>query len=979
VKGLRAAWFVTNYWQRALVLGCSPFVAAVVAFLLPNELAVVKVALAFSVLLLYPGWLLALAIGGQSPPQAADSRGRAGLAVAFGLSIGLWMFVGGLLQWVGSTLAVAGAAAAIVLGMLALAAARAPFADQVPKSRRKRRDWLELALFWGSVLVVVVIFAQYAAVWRPTDRWTYAGVTRSILDTGNLQPTAPAPNIALNPRLDLSPWLVQLALLVRMSGVELTNVYSFYVPPLLLVVALCAIYGLARAILSTRWAASLAVAVLVILWMADIGVPALAAFPWQERMLLRIEGGEASVGQWALLGRIIEDKFLLLFILLPVALSSMWRYFLQGGRRSLAALAILLAGVVIVHPLGVVYFTFGFAGFALLRCVQRPSRPIAVRGLAIALLIVVSASVPALQSVQLATTTTTAGTQPLAGQAFLDAAIDYGIWAAPWSEFVYAAHPGLLIRRDWLVTACILLIVLLFWRGWRRPASQFLAGSIGVTLLVAFNPILAPWLAQVISRVFLARMAWPLLLPGVLVLAMAVEWLLAWLRLRRNMALPQWGRALFTASILIGLLLWQAPRVASGLGLLGQIQAAALAPADIEVLQFLRLLDPKGSTLLAEEWLTNELPAFVGHMHGIAFRGKDSHPGGYRVMRDFYDDDLVDVGKLQVLDQYGIDFAVAPLESALDAQLSQLAPAISAIYHNKRYRVYTLRQGWQKTGAMPQLLQAGRALTEGDSTSAIALAEVVLRSDQGDITARQVLSAALALQGRHDEALAALQPLQDDWGAAPWVGPLVANVYRLQAAIAEQRGAGRSELADAYRSAFAADPANLYYGRELAALNAAAGGELLSWDEREEIIGAFEAAAILEPNLLSYQWRSALWALGDMYELLGRPEKAEAAYRKAFSLTRPGDTEAEAVERLGRFLVRQGQGDEARGLYAWALERNPNASVLYAALADLEELYGYPEAALLVWRSGATANPWALWPYIETGKKMLEDALDALH
>jgi tetratricopeptide (TPR) repeat protein len=965
-------------------LGGSLLAMAGAAALLPSTegpmapwLAGIKTALAFAVLLIFPGWLLAATI------QRRLHFGRAEAATAFGLSLGLWLSLSSVLQLTGASLTIAGAVTIFVTaGLVGTAAVRTTTsgnAERRPPLRTKRRlaNLLELALFWSSVLIVLVVFFDHAAIWRPTDRWTYAGILRTLLDSDSLQPGALAPNIPLNPRLDLSPWLVQMALLVRLSGVEMAQVYSYYVPPLLLVLALCAAYGLGRAVLGLRWAAALAVAVLAIAWLADVGVPALAAFPWQERMLLRIEGGEASVGQWALLGRIIEDKFLLLFVLLPVGLTWMWRYFLHGGRRYLLTLAVLLAGIAVVHPLGVVYYAFGLGGFAFLRCVQRPMQPILRRGFVLLVLLGVAAAVPALQTVQQRAVTAAAGAQPLRGQAFLDLAIDYGLWAATWSEYVYAAHPGLLLRREWLLVASVLLL-LLAWRGVRRPAWQFLAGSIGAVVFIAFNPLLAPWLAALISHVFLPRMAWPLLLPGALALALAAKSLLASLRLRWGTMGAAWGPMTVAGALLLVLGLASGQRIVLGLGLLDEIQAAGLQETDREVLHFLRGLDGSTRIVLAEEWLTNELPAFAGRgVHGLAFRGKDSAPGGYMAMRDFYDDDSLDATKLQVLDRYGVDLAVVPLGSALDVQLGQLRPGIARVYENSDHRVYALAEGWQRAGAIPQLLAAAQAQTAGDSTEAALQAEAALRLAEQNVTARQVLAASLALEGQHTKALAAIEPLRATWGDQPWFQQIEGNIYRLQGAIRERQGKELEETAAAYQEGWAADPANLVLGQKLATLDAAGGGRLLAEDERQAMIETFAAAAAPRPGDLSYLQRARLWALADVYELLGEPAAAEATYRAALALTRPGDTEGEAAARLGRYFVRQGRIDEAQALYTWALERNPNAPVLYAAMADLAVLRHGPEAGALVWQGSAATNPRAPWPYVEAGKLRLREALDA--
>lgn len=194
-------------------------------------------------------------------------------------------------------------------------------------------------------------------------------------------------------------------------------------------------------------------------------------------MLLRLDGGQSTLGQWALLGRLVEDKFLLIFVVLPTLQALLLRYLGHSGRAHLLLLALTATVAVLLHPLGIVFAGFSFAAllpFQLFKLRSpRERRTRLLRLGSLALLLVLGLFVPLLQRQQVAAAN---GDMvfTVRGQPMIDYLISLGLWVSPASDSFYALHPYLIGRRALLVLALLLLPVLLLVHHLRKPDVQWL-------------------------------------------------------------------------------------------------------------------------------------------------------------------------------------------------------------------------------------------------------------------------------------------------------------------------------------------------------------------------------------------------------------------------------------------------------------------------------------------------------------------------
>ncbi len=115
-----------------------------------------------------------------------------------------------------------------------------------------------------------------------------------------------------------------------------------------------------------------------------------------------------------------------------------------------------------------------------------------------------------------------------------------------------------------------------------------------------------------------------------------------------------------------------------------------------------------------------------------------------------------------------------------------------------------------------------------------------------------------------------------------------------------------------------------------------------------------EAAGELEAAVGLAEKPATLAALGKAYEVLGRPREAEAALEKALDLA---PRNAQALGRLGNFLLRAGRSGEALFYLEKAAESSPRSAVLQNNLGAAYRRLGRPGAALEAFGRAARAAP----------------------
>ena len=214
--------------------------------------------------------------------------------------------------------------------------------DPRPWSATRRRSSL-IALFYWLGLALALIVMGYLAYKAPEpfslrDRISYQAAIRRFLDSGT--PFASTWPLSFtnsdNARWTYVPWLISLAEVIKVGGGDLLSIYLHLMPPLLAGTSLLITFGLAYEVCRSRFAAAAAVLIQSLFLATSVGV-------------------RDGTGYTFLL-RLVEDKFVVAFLLAPAAWWLTLRYLRRGRIREIATLAIVLLASAFLHPLGMMEY-----------------------------------------------------------------------------------------------------------------------------------------------------------------------------------------------------------------------------------------------------------------------------------------------------------------------------------------------------------------------------------------------------------------------------------------------------------------------------------------------------------------------------------------------------------------------------------------------------------------------------------------------
>jgi len=715
----------------------------------------------------------------------------------------------------------------------------------------------------------------------------------------------------------------------RVAGVEPVDVYSFYLPPLLLVMSLLAFYSLARELFKNRNVALLATLIQVLYCVSSIG-----AHDW--------------IGQ-GFFDRIVEDKFLIWLLILPVAVLFMLKYLSSGKGKHLLPLALSAAVLGLTHPMGLVQCGISFASFALVHLLFNLERGKSIRFLVIFIPLLLFLLVPLVQRQMMAT-------QVTAGPAF-----DYAggvesqfilsrtrLWIFSALENQYMAHPHLVAHP--LTVLAILLTPLLIQYIRKSVAAQFLFSNMAVPLLVLYNPITAPLLGRLITPWLLWRVSW--VLPVSLtvsfflykIIRRAQRSLLPFSFLARRPYFLQMIPVLAVVLVAISL----PGHIADGLGFLRERKEKAMSQSERDLLVHLRERVAPDSVIMAESDINSHIPAFVSSARVLTFRYRASPLAREDVDR-FYRTRLVNDSVLDILERWTARYVIVEREHELAFQFALLPSLFTRLYQNAEYELYEV-----VPGSGPNHVVAGNTyLIQGEWDEAIAEYEKALALNPEDTLAYLGLGQVYQAQARREEAQAA---------------------YRQAIAVCSDNVLARISLAEVYAAGGKTEEAIRQYQEALRlgpgyrASFEALGDLYLAQGKGYEAFRQYEKAIDLPPDTGDYHL-----ALGDLYWATGLLEKAIAEYKAAIAL----DPHSWRVDYLGSWTgymrlatayQAEGRLDDAMAVYQQAIALEPGVGQAYTRLGSIYLAEGLTGQAVALYQDAARRNLNSAWPHLELGK-----------
>jgi tetratricopeptide (TPR) repeat protein len=892
--------------------------------------------IAFVTVLLLPGFLLSGLVFSREELSWPER-----LPVAFVLSLGLLSLPAVALLALHTSLAILGWISVVinvVLGGLYLLRQQKHAQDStsVQDVPHSRINGFLLAASLLSALAVVCVFLLTASTWSFGDNWSYLLYIRRYLDLPLTAAVSAIPGMeGISARGAFNSWWVLQAFVDRAAGVEPVDIYSFYLPPLLLIVSLLAFYSLAQALFQSRNAALLAMLLQVLYYFSSIG-----SHDWIGR---------------GFLDRIIEDKFLIWFILLPVTLLLMLRYLSTGKRKQLLLLVLSTAALALTHPMGLVQAGISFASFALLYLLYNLKRDKILRVVVIFIPLLFFLLVPLAQRDLMATQVTGGAAFDYVGGVESQFILSQArLWIFSAVDNQYMAHPHLVAHP--LTILAILLTPLLIPYLRQSLAARFLFSNMAVPLLLLYNPITAPLLGRLITPWMLWRVSW--LLPVSLTLGFFWDKIIGWAQ--RSLAeFPFCARRPYVGQMIpiLAVVLMAVPLqayIADGLGSLRERKERTLSQYERDLLLHLREHVVPGSVIMAEPAFNDDIPAFVGDVGVLTFRS-NAPPSVLEDISRFYGARLANDSIFGILRRWNARYIIIEQGHPLAFQLELLSPLFTRLYQNAGYALF-------EASADPgtQYAIAGNTyLMRGEWDKAVAQYERALALNPTDTLAY--------------------------WG--------LGQVYQAQDKSQEAR--------DAYRQALAASPDNVWARHSLAGLYAQEG-------QMEEAITLIQTGIQLSPDYLA-----SFEVLGDLYRMQGKADQAFGQYAKA--IESPPDTgdyhlalgdlywtkglskqaiaeyqtavaagphawkvylgQWDAIVRLAQAYLAEDELEDAIAVYQQAISSAPNFEVAYTRLGNLYLAQGFPKSARALYREASRHNPNSAWPHIELGKLYLQQGM----
>jgi tetratricopeptide (TPR) repeat protein len=940
VKQLRLK-YVSNVWavqRRPIVLKTVTLLLALIFTTLVNTKTIsfpnpwLATVITFATVFILPGFLLSGLVFSKE-----DLSWPARLPAAFALGVGMLSLPAVIFLVSHANLEILGwvsAAINIILGGLYIWVTGGRVADGT-RATVSLADSLNPFLFTLTLLAVSGVLYLYlitASTWSFGDVWSYLFHIRRYLDHSLTAIITTFPNGDAPGRAAFSSWVILQALMDRVATVEPLDVYSFYFPPILLIVSLLAFYSLAHALFHNRNASLLALLLQVLYYLSSIG-----SHEWVGR---------------GFFDRIIEDKFLVLLILLPITVLLMLKYLESGKRKHFLPLALSTLALGLTHPIGLAQWGISLASFAFLHLLFNLKRDKILRFVIIFASLLLFLLVPFVQRQIMVGAGTAFGYAE--GSEIQFSLSQTRLWMFSAVKNQYMAHPHLVAHPLTLLAIVLTPLLIPYLR--HSMAAQFLFSNMAVPLLLLYNPISAPLLGRLITPWMLWRVSW--LLPVSLTLGFFLDKIIRWIQGSLTEVSLCVGRphVLQMVPVLIVVLMAIPLQgyIADGLGSLKERKERTLSQYERDLLLHLPEQVAPGSVIIADPALNDYIPAFVGDVRLLTFRW-NGLPSATEDIERLYGARLVDRSVLDALHRWNARYLVIKRGHPLALQFDLLPFQFTRLYHNDGYAVYQVSPAAESS----HVIVGNTYFLAGEWDKAIAEYEQTLAFNPDDTLAHMGLGQVYQAQARKAEAQAeyerAISARPDNVMARLALAELYATEGKL------------AEAVDVAQKAITLPP------------NYPASFEVLGdlYRMRGEGDLAFEqyAKAIeFPPNTGDYHL-----ALGDLYWAKGLPERAIAEYKAAVTLA-PHFWKVymghwNGYLRLAQAYQAQGKLEDAIAVYQRAINSEPNFELAYTRLGDIYLAQGLTKQAIALYQDASRRNLNSAWPHIELGKLYLQQGM----
>ena len=708
--------------------------------------------LAVGLIIVLPGWLLISLVD-----SSIHWAHRIGMAPA--VSAGMWGLLGLVLISEHSNITIYLRIVVIItlaLGVLFIVVNIKKKADHIEHSTSKS--------FWGKWAIILVrltllvafclvvgLFIQTVNI-SHVDRWVPEGFIRHYLDADRFLSSGfyISDNTISSARNAVNIWMPLLAVVIKLTYFNLFDIYSFYLPPVLIFLSCFSMFALAFELFDNANTA-LFVVLLQILYLSS------GVFP-----VVEIGSGL----KW--LFRINEDKFTLWFMILPGVLAMTVRYLLRGRRGWLFVLGIGIFTVTLIHPLGLVFFGIIFGGYAIFEVILitiqffriRKAResiskiinhPLLKKIIWLSFILVFLLAIPILQ-------------RKYQSQAISDVGRSSTFFEVSWSDptsYIESLGNGnfridpSVLDNQFIILALVVTPWLVF-RGIKSFSARFLAAGMIVPLVLVFSPV-APFVGSLVTVILLWRLLW--IMPVAFVITFAVFDFIQWIHSRRIFQ----GQTQLL--VILPLMVWVVtialiPQIVSASQILWNMNnrwnyhPASVSIDDRALFEYLRKNAEDKSTIFANQTINDNIPGLVGRVYGVTFF--DYPPILSQTNDDlayFFSTHIVTQRHLEILSLHQAQYRVRPTDDPLTQQFASLKPAFLEIYENNSWSLFKLNYDWETFEIVSLIVKANDMYQKDLYEDATQEYTKVLALDSTNFWASNMLGNIYLSQGHYKEAL----------------------------------------------------------------------------------------------------------------------------------------------------------------------------------------------------------------------------------
>jgi len=263
----------------------------------------------------------------------------------------------------------------------------------------------------------------------------------------------------------------------------------------------------------------------------------------------------------------------------------------------------------------------------------------------------------------------------------------------------YISDPNIMLEPPYLMA--LLLLPLLFWKMRRNLAAQFAVSTSAAILFVMFNPLVTPLIGSLVMPWILWRFVW--MLPYALILAL-VGYRLLYILFNDQLLSRESRNRFAPLAAAIALALVISPSIVNTLETM-RLRAAFpyFYPTPTTIYNKLDELTINDgmATVLADQDLSVTLPAYVAKANVIAHRvptTSEIFPQNMQVdalqrlidQENFFRSRYLTQDSLDILENYSVDYVIAPSGSNLDIQLRLTPGLFEHVVDDQSYSLYAV-------------------------------------------------------------------------------------------------------------------------------------------------------------------------------------------------------------------------------------------------------------------------------------------------